>query len=481
MFQGAFQLRTPNYITPNFFEVSIMAKILIADDELSMRQFLEILLKKEGHEVVCAGDGQEALSRFEAGPFDLLISDIKMPKLDGLELLRKVKDQRPALSVIMVTAYASPEDAIAAMKAGAYDYLTKPFKLEEIKSVVQNALEQTSGEARAEAPAGIFNDIVGHSPKMVQIYNLIRQLGGTKTNVLISGESGTGKELVARAIHLQSPRAGKSFVTINCSAIPENLMESELFGHVKGAFTGAVANKKGLFEMGHEGTVFLDEIGDLSPLMQVKLLRVIQEREFMRVGETQTISVDVRLISATNKNLEQEVIQGKFREDLFYRLNVVHLHLPPLRERREDIPLLAQFFLEKYSKDLEKNVRSISSYALDTLMKYNFPGNVRELENIIERSVALESSNIILPESLVLSEHKKETAPKAVPSMHLTPAGLDLEKEMDLLEKEIIQQALQLSNGVIKKAAELLQLSFRSMRWKIQKHALKEFVQEMKE
>jgi len=458
-----------------------MAKILVADDELSMRQFLEILLKKEGHEVFCAADGQEALSRFQAENFDLLISDIKMPKVGGLDLLRKVKEQRPNVAVIMVTAYASPEDAIVAMKAGAYDYLTKPFKLGEIKSVIQNALEQTVGQAPVEAPVGIFNNIVGHSPKMVQIYNLIRQLGATKTNVLISGESGTGKELVAQAIHQQSSRAGKSFVTINCSAIPENLMESELFGHVKGAFTGAVANKKGLFEIAHEGTVFLDEIGDLSPFIQVKLLRVIQEREFIRVGETQTISVDARLISATNKNLEQEVIQGKFREDLFYRLNVVHLHLPPLRERREDITLLAQYFLEKYSKELGKNVRSISSYALDTLMNYNFPGNVRELENIIERSVALESSNIILPESLVLSEHKREASPKGLPPIRLTAAGLDLEKEMDQLEKEIMQQALQLSNGVIKKAAELLNLSFRSMRWKIQKHGLKDFVQEMKE
>ncbi len=459
-----------------------MAKILVADDELSMRQFLEILLKKEGHEVFCAADGQEALSRFQAESFDLLISDIKMPKMDGLDLLRKVKEKRPNLAVIMVTAYASPEDAIVAMKAGAYDYLTKPFKLEEIKSVIQNALEQTAGQAPMEAPVGIFNNLVGHSPKMVQIYNLIRQLGATKTNVLISGESGTGKELVARAIHQQSARSGKPFVTINCSAIPENLMESELFGHIKGAFTGALANKKGLFEIAHEGTVFLDEIGDLTPLIQVKLLRVIQEREFIRVGETQTISVDVRLVSATNKNLEQEVIQGKFREDLFYRLNVVHLHLPPLRERREDIPLLAQFFLEKYSRELGKNVRSISSYALDTLMNYSFPGNVRELENIIERSAALESSSIILPDSLALSEHKREGAPKeGVPSLHLTAAGLDLEKEMDRLEKEIIQQALQLSNGVIKKAAELLRLSFRSMRWKIQKHGLRDFVQEMKE
>jgi two-component system response regulator PilR (NtrC family) len=458
-----------------------MGKILVSDDELSMRQFLEILLKKEGHQVVCAGDGQEAWVRFQAEPFDLVISDIKMPKMDGLELLQKVKQQKPSLAVIMVTAYASPEDAIAAMKAGAYDYLTKPFKLEEIKSVIHNALELTEGQAPAEAPVGIFCNIVGHSTKMVQIYNLVRQVGPTRTNVLISGESGTGKELAARAIHQHSSRNGKPFVTINCSAIPENLMESELFGHVKGAFTGAVANKKGLFEIAHEGTVFLDEIGDLSPLIQVKLLRVIQEREFMRVGETQTINVDVRIISATNKNLEQEVIQGRFREDLFYRLNVVHLHLPPLRERREDIPLLAQFFLEKYSKELGKNVRSISSYVLDTLMNYTFPGNVRELENIIERSVALEGSNIILPESLLLSEHKKEAIPKGLPSVHLTPAGMDLEKELNQLEKEVLQQALQLSNGVIKKAAEILQLSFRSMRWKIQKHGLREFVQEIKE
>ena len=458
-----------------------MGKILVSDDELSMRQFLEILLKKEGHQVVCAGDGQEAWVRFQAEPFDLVISDIKMPKMDGLELLQKVKEQRPSLAVIMVTAYASPEDAIAAMKAGAYDYLTKPFKLEEIKSVIHNALELTEGQAPAEAPVGIFCNIVGHSTKMVQIYNLVRQVGPTRTNVLISGESGTGKELAARAIHQHSSRNGKPFVTINCSAIPENLMESELFGHVKGAFTGAVANKKGLFEIAHEGTVFLDEIGDLSPLIQVKLLRVIQEREFMRVGETQTINVDVRIISATNKNLEQEVIQGRFREDLFYRLNVVHLHLPPLRERREDIPLLAQYFLEKYSKELGKNVRSISSYVLDTLMNYTFPGNVRELENIIERSVALEGSNIILPESLLLSEHKKEAIPKGLPSVHLTPAGMDLEKELNQLEKEVLQQALQLSNGVIKKAAELLQLSFRSMRWKIQKHGLRDFVQEIKE
>lgn len=452
-----------------------MAKILVADDELSMREFLKILLTKEGHEVICAADGEEALSLFQAHPCDLLVSDIKMAKVDGLELLRKVKEFRPNMAVVMITAYGSPEDAIAAMKAGAYDYLTKPFKLKEIKSVIRHALSKPIGKDMEEAPAGIFNNLVSHSPKMLKIFTLIKQVGATKTNVLISGESGTGKELVARAIHQISPRNGKPFVTINCSAIPENLMESELFGYVKGAFTGAVTNKKGLFETAHGGTVFLDEIGDLSPLLQVKLLRVIQEREFIPVGDTQTVSVDVRLISATNKDLEQEIIQGRFREDFFYRLNVVHIHLPPLRERREDIPLLAQYFLEKYSRELGKDIRSISSYALDVLMKYNFPGNVRELENIIERSVALENSNIVLPDSLVLSEHKREGRKTELPSFHLTSAGMDLEKELSELEKELLQQSLQLSNGVIKKAAELLNLSFRSMRWKIKKYDLKGF------
>ncbi|MFH1758883.1 MAG: sigma-54 dependent transcriptional regulator [Pseudomonadota bacterium] len=452
-----------------------MAKILVADDELSMREFLKILLTKEGYEVICAADGEEALALFQAHPVDLLVSDIKMTKVDGLELLRKVKEIRPNMAVVMITAYGSPEDAIAAMKAGAYDYLTKPFKLKEIKSVIRHALSKPIGKDMEEAPAGIFNNLVSHSPQMLKIFNLIKQVGATKTNVLISGESGTGKELVARAIHQISPRNGKPFVTINCSAIPENLMESELFGYVKGAFTGAVTNKKGLFETAHGGTVFLDEIGDLSPLIQVKLLRVIQEREFIPVGDTQTVSVDVRLISATNKDLEQEIIQGRFREDFFYRLNVVHVHLPPLRERREDIPLLAQYFLEKYSRELGKDIHSISSYALDELMKYNFPGNVRELENIIERSVALENSNIVLPDSLVLSEYKKEGRKTELPSFQLTSAGLDLEKELSEQEKEFLQQALQLSNGVIKKAAELLNLSFRSMRWKIKKYGLKDF------
>lgn len=456
-----------------------MARILVADDELSMREFLKILLEKEGHEVSCAEDGEKAFSLFKSDSFDLLVADIKMPKMDGLELLKRVKDTRPQTTVVMITAYASPEDAITAMKAGAYDYLTKPFKLKEIKSVIRNALMRSAAKAE-ELPSGIFYDLVSHSPKMLKIFNLIKQVGPTKTNVLISGESGTGKELVAKAIHKSSPRHGQPFVTINCSAIPESIMESELFGYVKGAFTGAFANKKGLFEIAHGGTVFLDEIGDLSPFLQVKLLRVIQEREFIPIGDTNTVSVDVRIISATNKDLEQEVLQGKFREDLYYRLNVVHIHLPPLRERREDIPLLAQYFLEKYSRELGKDVRSFSSYALDVLMNYSFPGNVRELENIIERSVALENSNIILPESLVLSERKKELPEAKLPPLQLTNNGIDLEKELSELEKDLILQALEMSNGVIKKAAELLNLSFRSLRWKIQKYNLRKFIHEIK-
>lgn len=459
-----------------------MARILVVDDERSMREFMEILLRKDGHEVNCASTGQEAIVQFQNHNFDLLISDIKMPKMDGLDLLREIKDRSPQTAAIMITAYASPEDAIAAMKGGAFDYITKPFKVKEIKAVINNALSKFAIQ-KEETPAGIFNNIVGHSPKMLKIYDMIKRVAVTKTNVLITGESGTGKELVARAIHQQSPRANYPFVAITCSAIPEHLMESELFGHVKGSFTGAMTNKKGLFETARGGTLFLDEIGDLSLSIQVKLLRVIQERQFLRVGDTQPVRVDVRLISATNKDLEQETIEKKFREDLYHRLNVIHLHIPPLRERPEDIPLLAQFFLEKYSRELEKDVSTISSYALDALMNYRFPGNVRELENIIERSVALETSNIILPESLLLSEHKnhKEGKKKQALSIDLTTEGIDMEKVLADLEIDLIRQALHLSNGVIKKAAEFLNLSFRSMRWKIQKYGLKNLADEQEE
>ena len=440
-----------------------MAKILVADDELSMRQFLEILLKKEGHEVVCAGDGQEAFSRFQSDPVDLVISDIKMPRIDGLELLRRVKEQRSSLPVIMVTAYASPEDAIAAMKAGAYDYLTKPFKLEEIKSVIRNALEQTKEQAVAEAPVGIFCSLVGHSSKMVQIYNLIRQVGPTKTNVLISGESGTGKELVARAIHYSGDRAEKPFVTVSCAALTETLLESELFGHEKGSFTGAAGQTKGKFELADGGTIFLDEIGDISPKLQADLLRVLQERRFYRVGGTEEVSVDVRVIAATNKNLPEEVQQGRFRDDLYYRLNVIEINLPALRERREDIPLLAEHFVEKIASELGKDISGISADALKVLIGYDWPGNVRELENVIERAMVTSHSDTLEVDDFTWLTQR--TAPQQqnwdVPDV---PLGE--------LERRAIIAVLERKKGNVKEAAASLGIDRSTLYDKLKRYEI---------
>jgi two-component system response regulator PilR (NtrC family) len=332
-----------------------------------------------------------------------------MPAMGGLDLLSAAKKIDSSLPVVMITAYASPEDAVAAMKNGAYDYITKPFKLDEIRNVIAGAISraQPAGTAAEDDAGSEFCGIIGASPEMLKIFDMVRRIAPTHANVMIYGESGTGKELVARAIHLNSQVAANAFVPITCSAIPESLIESELFGHVKGAFTGAIANKAGLFEQADNGTVFLDEIGELSPLIQTKLLRVLQEREFKRVGGAETIKVNVRIVCATNRNLEEEVIAGRFREDLFYRLAVVPLRLPPLRERKEDIPLLVEHFLKKYSEVFGKDVRELSSYAMQVLTDYDYPGNIRELENIIERGVALENSTIILPESLTLSTHRR--------------------------------------------------------------------------
>ncbi len=457
-------------------------KILVVDDELSMREFLEILLKKEGYRVVTAGNGEEAIRLFKKDHYDLVITDIKMPKGDGLALLHGIKKQARHIPVIMITAYASPDDAIVAMKEGAYDYIAKPFKVEEVKSVIRGALEAGKVEdvVSEEVARDRFGDLVGKTPEMQRIYETIKRVASTTTNVLISGESGTGKELVARAIQKNSPRKDKPFVTINCSAIPETLLESELFGHVKGAFTGALTSKIGLFEMAKGGTVFLDEIGDLTPMIQIKLLRVVEEKEFKRVGGTEDIKVDVRIISATNKDLEQEVIAGRFREDLFYRLNVIHIDLPPLRERREDIPLLVRHFLKKYPRELGKDIREISSYALKILMDYEFPGNVRELENIIERSVALETTKIILPESMTISFHKKEkkAAPTPVFPADLSlgeidpKKGINLEKAMDRFEKNLILRVLDVTRGSKLEAAKLLKVSFRSLRYRLDKYGI---------
>ncbi len=456
-----------------------MDRILIVDDEPSMLEFLEIMLKKEGYAVSTAKSGEEAIARLGQEPFDLVVTDIQMPEVTGLDVLRRAKDVAPDAAVIMITAFASAETAVEAMKEGAYDYITKPFKVDEIKLVIKNALERRNLSRenlllKKELKSKYnFSNIIGSSPEMLKVYSLIQRVAGTRTNVLISGESGTGKELVAKAIHYNSPRRDKPFVTINCGAIPENLMESELFGHKKGSFTGAVANKIGLFEAANEGTIFLDEIGELTPPIQVKLLRAIQERTFKPVGGTEDVTVDVRIISATNKDLEKEVAAGTFREDLFYRLNVIQIKLPPLRERREDIPILAQHFLEKYAKELGKDIRKISAEAMNLLTAYSYPGNVRELENIIERSVALESSNVILQESLPSFLARREAGPGGfgvVPD--IPPEGVNLEDLVGALERTLLLKALERTNGVKKKAAKLLKISFRSMRYRLEKYGI---------
>jgi len=453
------------------------ATILIVDDELSMREFLSILLEKDGYSTMVAGNGKDALRLLDQEQVDLIISDIRMPTMNGLDLLAAAKKIDANLPVVMITAYASPEDAVSAMKIGAYDYITKPFKLDEIRNVINGAISRSRPIAKTtNTEVGECSGIVGQSQEMLKIFDLVRRIAPTHANVMIYGESGTGKELVARSIHQHSQVASNAFVPITCSAIPESLIESELFGHVKGSFTGAIANKAGLFEQADNGSVFLDEIGELSQIIQTKLLRVLQEREFKRVGGSETVKVNVRIICATNRNLEDEVIAGRFREDLFYRLAVVPLRLPPLRERKEDIPLLVEHFLKKYSKIFQKEVRELSSYALQVLMDYDYPGNVRELENIVERGVALENSNIILPESLVLSNHRRRQCeqPSSANSLSkntLADEAFDvgLEKVMDRIEREIIEAALVKGNQSKMRAAELLQLSFRSLRYKVQK------------
>lgn len=457
-----------------------MSKILIVDDELSMREFLKILLEKDGHSVRMAEDAAVALKEVEADTFDLVISDIRMPRMSGLELLAELKNQNPDLPVIMITAFASPEDAVSAMKNGAFDYITKPFKVDEIKEVITAATTRRDRD-EDDSSEEVFQEIIGHSPEMLKIFDLIKRIAPTPANVLIYGESGTGKELVAQAIHRLSRVADKPFVPITCSAIPETLLESELFGHVKGAFTGAIANKEGLFQQADGGTAFLDEIGELTPIIQTKLLRVLQEREFMPVGSTKTHKVNVRIIAATNRNLEKEIFGGNFREDLYYRLAVVPIRVPPLRERKGDVPLLVDHFLEKYSRLLGKDVQKISSYGLRVLMEYDFPGNVRELENIIERGVALESSNIILPESLELSSHRQQSA--HVSETNKTPlfvAAADenelfergMEEILTSLEKRMIMHAMEKTDNSKMRAAELLKVSFRSLRYKTKKYGL---------
>jgi len=449
----------------------------VVDDERSMREFLEILLTKEGYQVFLAGTGEEACEMLEDRIFDVLITDIKMKDVDGIDVLKKAKTISPDSIVIIISAFATAETAVEAMKEGAYDYIPKPFKVKEFKKIVKDAVQSRKpvsiGDRENKAKSLYhFDCLIGDSPQMKKIYDLIDRVAPNKSNVFVSGESGTGKELVAKAIHRQSLRKDKPFVVINCAGIPESLIESELVGYRKGAFTGASTDKEGLFDVADGGTVFFDEVGELTPAIQVKLLRVIQERTFTAVGGTDEKSVDVRFISATNKNLEEEVLKQKFREDLFFRLNVIHIAMPPLRERVGDLPLLAQHFLEKFSLDLGKEVKKISAYAMDILGQYSFPGNVRELENIIERSVALESSKIILPESLTLSNLQRERTREDRRQRDLTPRGVSLDEVLAEVEKDYILKGLELAHGSKQKAADLLGVSMRSFRYRLDKLGL---------
>lgn len=456
-----------------------MTTILIVDDEKSMRDFLKILLTKEGYDVVTAADGEQALTVLADTKVNLVITDIRMPGIDGLELLARIKDQPEDMPVIMITAFASPNDAVQAMKNGAYDYISKPFNVDEIKSVIYAATNRVDSTLKPQQAAQLFPEIIGKSKEMLKIFDMIKRIAPTPANVLIYGESGTGKELVAQAIHRGSNVHVNPFVPITCSAIPEELMESELFGHVKGSFTGAISDKSGLFQEANTGTAFLDEIGELTPIIQTKLLRVLQEREVKPVGGNKHLPIDVRIIAATNRILEEEIHAGRFREDLFYRLAVVPIRVPSLRERKSDIPLLVDHFLNKYSTLLDKEITEISSYALEVLMDYDFPGNVRELENIIERGVALESSSIILPENLSLTGSLQRRRNKsdaghafvAVDDEHeLYDRGLD--NVLADLEKRLIVHALDKSGNSKTKAADLLKVSFRSLRYKTKKYDL---------
>ncbi|MEY4616664.1 MAG: hypothetical protein RJB66_1624, partial [Pseudomonadota bacterium] len=426
-----------------------------------------------------AEDGARAIELLKKKTFDLVISDLQMPQVTGMELLKHVRDNFPDLLFMMITAFGTTETAVEAMKIGAYDYITKPFKIDEVRIVIGNALKSKNLETENRVlkkelgKENSFQNIVGNSESMHRIFDLVRRVSQAPTNVLVTGESGTGKEVVAKAIHYNGPLKERPFVTINCGAIPENLMESEMFGHKKGSFTGAVIDKSGLFEVADGGTLFLDEVGELPLSIQVKLLRAIQERIIRRVGAIDDIKVDVRIIAATNRDLEKMVNDGTFRQDLYYRLNVIQIKTPSLRERRDDIPLLANHFLKKYNDRLGKNIGGISQEAMEMMKKYDYPGNVRELENIIERTVALESGATILPESLppfVNTPSGRKMASSQ--EIEIGPEGIDLDKIIGQIEKELLVKAIHVANGTKKRAAKLLNISFRSMRYRVEKYGL---------
>lgn len=456
-----------------------MEKILVVDDEKSLREVLSIMLKRAGYTVTEACDGDEAIGHVNKEIYDLVITDLRMPKADGMDVLKAVKSSSPETVVLVITAFATSDSAVEAMKQGAYDYLTKPFQVDEVQLIIRNALEKRRLSTenmllkREMASQSSFAKIVGQSEAMQKVFDVVKKVADARSNILICGESGTGKELVARAIHYNSARSPMPFVAVNCSAVPETLLESELFGHVKGSFTGAISNKAGLFEVANGGTIFLDEIGDTTPTIQVKLLRVIQEREFRRVGGNQDMKVDVRVIAATNRDLEKAVAEGAFREDLYYRLDVIPIRLPPLRLRTGDIPLLVTHFLEKFSQDSAKPAPILTPEALHVLLEHEWRGNVRELENLIERVVAFSSGNPVTEADVRGWLHRSVTPQQPGMPTDLPDDGLDLEALINGIEKDLLLKALERAKWVKKKAARLLRLNTRSFRYRLEKYAIK--------
>src|SRR5262245_42024901 len=458
--------------------MSERAPILVIDDEEIMREILDALLTREGYQVRLAATAEEGLELARAMPFDAAIVDVMLPGMNGVQALDELKKLDDDLPVLMITAFASVENAIAAMKRGAFDYISKPFKNDEVLAVLRNALAQRRlvAENRAlrqnlQAHANRFGDIIGKSMRMRQVFDLIIQAAPSRTTILINGESGTGKELVARSLHQNSTRADRAFITVNSGSLPPDLLESNLFGHVKGAFTGAVYPKKGLFELADKGTIFFDEIGNIPIETQAKLLRVIQEREFMRLGGVETIKVDVRIIAATNVDLKKMMEEGKFREDLFYRLHVITVQLPPLRERKDDIPLLVQHFIEKYGKENNKPNLELTAEALDLLFEYDWPGNVRELENVIERAVVLSAGPRIGVE--LIPDHVRRAPNFQMPQFVVPPEGISFKDVITDFEKRLIESTLEAAGGVQKRAAELLHIKPTTLNEMIKRDAIR--------
>lgn len=445
------------------------AKLLIVDDEKHIREGLEKALSTDGYDVELASDGKDALERIEEGDIDLVITDLKMPNLSGEELMREALDKFPYLPIIILTGHGTIENAVEAMRNGAYDYLTKPLNIDKLSLIVNRALENSSLKRQYRELLNqlkkkySFENIIGKSTTMKQVFETIEQVAPSRANVLIYGESGTGKEMIADAIHHNSPRRDRSYVKVHCAALPETLLESELFGHEKGAFTGAIARKRGRFELANTGTIFLDEIGEMSIQTQVKLLRVIQEREFERVGGEEPIKVDVRIISATNKSLKEEIEKGNFREDLYYRLDVVSIHVPPLRERTDDIPLMVHKFIEEVSAENNKEIEGITNGALQAFMSYKWPGNVRELRNVIESIVVLTKSKVITEQELpsyILAKDEKSSL--------RVPAGIDLAEA----EKRFILFTLDNTGGNKTKASEVLKIGRKTLHRKLAEYGL---------